>query len=103
MKKTLATLLLTVSSVACADISLYGPGGPHTALQDAASLYTQKTGVPVKVYFGPQAKWDEEARKKADILFGASEQSALAIIRDHQDRFSEKDIDPLYLRKSIPW
>lgn len=54
MKKTLATLLLTVSSVACADISLYGPGGPHTALQDAASLYTQKTGVPVKVGFDGQ-------------------------------------------------
>ncbi|EKB2995444.1 substrate-binding domain-containing protein [Salmonella enterica] len=101
MKKTLATLLLTVSSAACADINLYGPGGPHTALKDAASLYTQKTGVPVTVHFGPQAKWNEEARKKADIIFGASEQSALAIIRDHQDRFSEKDIEPLYLRKSI--
>lgn len=34
-------------------------------------------------------------------MFGASEQSALAIIRDHKDRFSEKDIQPLYLRKSI--
>lgn len=41
------------------------------------------------------------AKKNADILFGASEQSALAIIRDHKDRFSEKYIQPLYLRKSI--
>lgn len=40
-------------------------------------------------------------QKNADILFGASEQSALAIIRDHKDSFSEKDIQPLYLRKSI--
>lgn len=53
------------------------------------------------VHYGPQAKWNDEARKNADILFGASEQSALAIARDHQDNFSEKDIEPLYLRKSI--
>lgn len=101
MKKTLATLLLTLSSTAFADINLYGPGGPHTALQEAAALYTQKTGVPVKVHFGPQTEWNDEAKKNADILYGASEQSALAIVRDHQDKFSEKDIEPLYLRKSI--
>lgn len=101
MKKTLATLLFAISSAACADINLYGPGGPHTALQEAAALYTQKTGVPVTVHYGPQAKWNDEAHKKADILFGASEQSALAIVRDHKDNFSEKDIEPLYLRKSI--
>lgn len=101
MKKTLATLLFSVSSAACAGINLYGPGGPHTALQEAAALYTQKTGVPVTVHYGPQAKWDDEARKDADILFGASEQSALAIARDHRENFSEKNIEPLYLRKSI--
>lgn len=56
MKKTLATLLFAVSSAACAEINLYGPGGPHTALQEAAALYTQKTGVPVTVHYGPQAK-----------------------------------------------
>ncbi|HAZ3552507.1 TPA: solute-binding protein [Escherichia coli] len=101
MKKILTTMLFTVSFAAYADIHLYGPGGPHTALQEAASLYTKNTGVPVTVHFGPQAKWNDEARKNADIIFGASEQSALAIIRDHQERFSEKDIEPLYLRKSI--
>lgn len=101
MKKTLATMLFAVSSAACADISLYGPGGPRTALQEAATFYTQKIGVSVTVHYGPQAKWNDEARKNADILFGASEQSALAIARDHQDNCSEKDIEPLFLRKSI--
>lgn len=101
MKKSLVTFLFVLSSTAYADINLYGPGGPHTALQEAASLYTQKTGVKVNVHYGPQAKWNEQARKDADILFGASEQSALAIARDHLDNFSEKDIEPLYLRKSI--
>lgn len=101
MKKTLATFLFVLSSTAHADINLYGPGGPHTALQEAASLYTHKTGVKVNVHYGPQAKWNEQARKNADILFGASEQSALAIARDHQANFNEKDIEPLYLRQSI--
>ncbi|EAA9055345.1 accessory colonization factor AcfC [Salmonella enterica] len=101
MKKTLVGALIFLSSAAYADINLYGPGGPHTALLDAARLYSEKTGITVNVHYGPQAKWNEEARKNADILFGASEQSALAIVRDHKDRFSEKDIQPLYLRKSI--
>lgn len=102
MKKALISLLAMLSSaVAYADINLYGPGGPHTALQEAATLYTQKTGGKVNVHYGPQAKWNEQARQDADILFGASEQSALAITRDHQAHFNEKDIEPLYLRPSI--
>ncbi|HHU4047288.1 TPA: substrate-binding domain-containing protein [Enterobacter cloacae] len=101
MKKSISAFLLLASASAYADVNLYGPGGPHTALLDAAAVYKQKTGVQVNIHFGPQAKWNEDARKNADILFGASEQSALAIIRDHDARFSEKDISPLYMRKSI--
>ncbi len=101
MKKTLITLSLILTSYAHADINLYGPGGPHTALQDAAKIYTEKTKIPVTVHYGPQAEWNQEAKIKADILFGASEQSALAIVRDHKERFNENDIHPLFLRKSI--
>lgn len=63
MKKTLATFLFTLSASVLADINLYGLGGPHTALQEAAALYSHKTGVPVKVHFGPQAKWNNDAKK----------------------------------------
>lgn len=104
MKKTLiATLIALTSLSAMADdeINLYGPGGPHTALQLIAKAYTEKTGVPVKVNFGPQKKWNEEAKTKADILFGASEQSALAIATDHPTRFDEHQIEPVYLRRAI--
>lgn len=101
MKKTLAVMLLAMSSTVFADINLYGPGGPHTALKDAASVYTEKTGVKVNVNFGPQGTWNDKAKENADILFGASEQSALAIARDHSDKFDEKAIEPLVLRKSI--
>lgn len=34
--------LIFLSSAAYADINLYGPGGPHTALLDAAKLYAEK-------------------------------------------------------------
>lgn len=102
-KRLIITLLmiLALPTLALAEINMYGPGGPHTALQEAAKIYTKKTGVKININFGPQAKWNENAKKDADILFGASEQSALAITRDHADKFDEKNIEPLALRKSI--
>ncbi|EPI0751057.1 accessory colonization factor AcfC, partial [Campylobacter jejuni] len=36
-------------SMANADVNLYGPGGPHTALKDIANKYSEKTGVKVNV------------------------------------------------------
>ncbi|EAK0979801.1 AcfC family glycoprotein adhesin PEB3 [Campylobacter lari] len=88
-------------SLANADINLYGPGGPHTALKDAASKYSEKTGVKINVNFGPQATWFEKAKKDADILFGASEQSALAIASDFGKDFDVNKIKPLYFREAI--
>lgn len=55
--------LIFLSSAAYADINLYGPGGPHTALLDAAKLYAEKTGIIVNVHYGPQNKWNEDAQK----------------------------------------
>ncbi|QWU80674.1 extracellular solute-binding protein [Campylobacter novaezeelandiae] len=88
-------------SVANADINLYGPGGPHTALKDVGTKYTEKTGVKVNVNFGPQATWFEKAKNDADILFGASDQSALAIASDFGEEFNIKNIKPLYFREAI--
>ncbi|TBR78780.1 extracellular solute-binding protein [Campylobacter novaezeelandiae] len=88
-------------SVANADINLYGPGGPHTALKDVGAKYTEKTGVKVNVNFGPQATWFEKAKNDADILFGASDQSALAIASDFGEEFNIKNIKPLYFREAI--
>ena len=38
MRNIMAGFLIFLSSAAYADINLYGPGGPHTALLDAAKL-----------------------------------------------------------------
>lgn len=42
MRNIMAGFLIFLSSAAYADINLYGPGGPHTALLDAAKLYAEK-------------------------------------------------------------
>lgn len=102
MKKILfLTLFVMFSFSLYAEINMYGPGGPHTALIEMGKKYEEKTGVKVNVNFGPQATWNDKAKKNADILFGASEQSAIAIVNDHKDRFSVYDIEPIYLRRAI--
>lgn len=94
-------MLLAVASKAYSQIKLYGPGGPHVPLIEVAKKYKEITGVEVIVNYGPQSTWNEKASQDADILFGASEQSALAIATDHAQRFDIKQITPLYLRRAI--
>lgn len=101
MKLYTAMFALLCSSAALAEVNIYGPGGPHTALLEVAKAYKQSTGNTVNVHFGPQATWNEKAKANADILFGSSEQSALAIAADHAQNFSEHAIVPLYLRPAI--
>lgn len=40
-------------------------------------------------------------KKNADILFGASEHSALAIAEGHSERFSKFNIHPVFMREAI--
>lgn len=96
-----ATLFVLPSFSSTADVNLYGPGGPHTALIKVAESFEMETGVKVNVHFGPQASWNSEAKINADLLFGSSEQSALAIAKDHAEHFDTHEITPLYLRPAI--
>ncbi|WP_252177510.1 substrate-binding domain-containing protein [Endozoicomonas sp. 4G] len=80
-------------------IRLYGPGGPHTALIKVAEAYEKKTGKKVEVIFGPETKWTHDAQAKADIIFGASEQSITAYLENYHF-ISEKDVQPVYLRRA---
>lgn len=90
IKNVITLLCFFSSSLAYSDVNMYGPGGPHTALKEAASLYQKQTGVKVNVNYGPQANWNNIAKKDADIIFGASEQSSLAIIRDHNENLMKR-------------
>lgn len=99
--KKISLLALIVGAFLNAEVNLYGPGGPHTALKEVAKAYEAKTGVKVNVNFGPQKTWQQKAEQNADILFGASDQSAVAIATDFGDKFDAREIKPLYLREAI--
>ncbi|WP_027326738.1 extracellular solute-binding protein [Helicobacter pametensis] len=99
--KKISLIIMMLGAFLYAEVNLYGPGGPHTALKEVAKVYEEKTGVKVNVNFGPQKTWQEKAEQNADILFGASDQSAVAIATDFGDKFDPKTIKPLYFREAI--
>lgn len=100
-KMLLTLFMIGINTLALSQINLYGPGGPHTALLEVAKEYKELTGKDVKINFGPQGTWNDKAKIDADILFGASEQSALAIANDHKENFNVYQIEPIYLRRAI--
>jgi len=81
-------------------ISLYGAGGPHTALIKVGKLFTKKTGIKVKINFGPERKWMENAQKNADIIWGTSQQSMTAFLENYKE-FNSKDVESIYIRKAV--
>lgn len=99
--KKIAFFIAVLSAFLNAEINLYGPGGPHTALKEIAAMYEKETGEKVIVNFGPQKTWQDRAKENANILFGASDQSALAIATDFDGEFDPKEIKPLYFREAI--
>lgn len=89
------------ANLSYSDINLYGPGGPHKALEDVSRKFKEDTGITVNVNFGPQKTWNDKVEETADILYGASELSGIAIANDHKELFSIYDIEPLFLRRAI--
>ncbi|MGL4525249.1 MAG: substrate-binding domain-containing protein [Spirochaetia bacterium] len=82
-------------------VKLYGPGGPHTALQAAAAEFETQTGIKVEVVFGPHVNWRDRANVDATIIFGASEQSMDGILQAHKVRFNAKNVVPLFYRDAV--
>ena len=100
-RKSVAVLSLFSVGSAYADVNMYGPGGPHTALLDVAKKFEDKTNIKVNVNFGPEATWNDKAKKDADIFFGPSELSATGIINNFQENFDIKDLQPMYYHDAI--
>ncbi|MEG0866589.1 MAG: substrate-binding domain-containing protein [Hafnia sp.] len=81
-------------------IRVYGPGGPHTALQKAAAIWSQQSGIPVKVIYGPESRWTKAAQRDADLIFSASEQSMTAFLETY-NFLDSRGVLPLYLQRSV--
>ena len=81
-------------------VRVFGPGGPDTAIKQAAELFTENTDIPVEVISGPESTWSEMAQQSADILFGSSEQSMTAFLQSYT-AFDIFKVQPLYVRPAI--
>lgn len=54
-------------------VYVYGPGGPQAAMEKCANVFSKKMSMPVKVVAGTEAKWIEQAKQNADMVFGGAE------------------------------
>lgn len=115
-KLIIATSTLLASFAACAGgqfldtkivhqpedgvVRLYGPGGPHPALINAAASFEKKTGQRVEVIYGPESKWSKEAQQRADIIFSASEQSMTAYLENYPF-ITSKDVKPMFIHPAV--
>ncbi|MDQ7047988.1 MAG: substrate-binding domain-containing protein [Sulfurovum sp.] len=54
----------------------------------------------VKINFGPERKWMENAQKNADIIWGTSQQSMTAFLENYKE-FNSKDVESIYIRKAV--
>ena len=81
-------------------VRLYGAGGPDTAFQKVAEVFTRETGVKVEITGGPEPTWSKKAQADADILWGTAEEDMTALLETYKV-FSWDDVTPIYLRPAI--
>lgn len=79
-------------------INVYGPGGPASAMQEAAKAFGDTNNVKVNVTAGPTAQWVEKARQDAEVLFSGAENMFTDFAKALPGAFELKDAYPLYLR-----
>lgn len=79
---------------------IYGPGGPQAPMEECAKLFSKKTSIPVKVTAGPEAKWIEEAKQNADIIFGGAEYMLVQFSMQHKQMLDSTTTTELYKRSA---
>jgi accessory colonization factor AcfC len=77
---------------------VYGPGGPQAAMDACAKIFSNKTAIPVKVIAGPEAKWIEQAKQNADIVFGGAEYMLTQFTMQHPGMIDNSSRTELYKR-----
>ncbi len=76
----------------------YGPGGPQAAMADCAAVFSKKMSIPVKVIAGPEAKWIEQAKQNADVVFGGAEYMLTQFKMQHPGLMDSTTRTELYKR-----
>lgn len=103
MKKLLvSTVLLTAVLFSNAQqndtMYVYGPGGPQAVMADCAAVFSKKMSIPVKVIAGPEAKWIEQAKQNADVVFGGAEYMLTQFKMQHPGLMDSTTRTELYKR-----
>ncbi|MEK3887840.1 extracellular solute-binding protein [Bacillus sp. FSL K6-3431] len=79
-------------------VKVYGPGGPLGPIKELAGQFTEKTGIEVEVTAGPEAKWIDQAKHDADIIYGGSEYMLTDFMLKHPGIINGKTRTELYTR-----
>ncbi|PEJ24982.1 hypothetical protein CN689_26460 [Peribacillus butanolivorans] len=79
-------------------VKVYGPGGPLGPIKELADQFTNETGIKVEVTAGPEAKWIDQAKQDADIIYGGSEYMLTDFMLNHPGIINEKTRTELYSR-----
>ena len=77
---------------------VYGPGGPAAAMEECARIFSAKNEIPVKVTAGPEAKWIDNAKQNADIVFGGAEYMLTQFKMQHPGLMDSTTRKELYKR-----
>lgn len=100
-------MLLLIATIGCLSVfaqtdtlHVYGPGGPLSAMQDCAKVFTAKTGIPVIVTGGPEPKWLTEAQQNADVIYGGAEYMLTQFIQAHPGMVDAGTRVELYKRRA---
>jgi accessory colonization factor AcfC len=77
---------------------VYGPGGPQAAMAECAAVFSKKTSIPVKVIVGPEAKWIDQAKQNADVVYGGAEYMLTQFKMQHPGLMDSTTRTELYKR-----
>ena len=77
---------------------VYGPGGPQVSMEECAKAFSKKMSIPVKVVPGPEAKWIEQAKQNADVVFGGAEYMLTQFAMQHPELVDSSTRTELYKR-----
>lgn len=92
--------LLVGAPVLAQDLHVYGPGGPEPVIREAAAQFGAAKRVKVVVTSGPTAKWIEQARADADVVYSGSETMMTDFLEQMAGELLPATVTPLYLRVS---
>ncbi len=112
--KLITLALIFISQLSHASvINIYGAGGPHHAIEEAADFFKEideNKDVDINITYGPLQKWEDCAKaisnecsnKGADIIWGTSEHVTFTIMKEFKGHgFDLKNSHPIYLRPAV--